>query len=64
MLKFDKTSLASWTEPAEVQMTSRPHRQCKTLAFMTTYSAPMLLSAAACGWNVGQLPSPRYAATA
>jgi hypothetical protein len=31
---------------------------------MATYSAPMLLSNAACRLNVGQLPSPPYAATA
>jgi hypothetical protein len=64
MLKFDRTSLASSTEPAQLQMLRRPHRYSRTLVFRATYSAPMLLSAAVCRWNVGQLRSPPYAATA
>jgi tetratricopeptide (TPR) repeat protein len=45
-------------------MTRRPRSYCGTLAFMTTSSAPMLLSADESRRNVGQLSSPPYAATA
>src|SRR5436305_6021124 len=61
MLEFDRTRQASSTEPVLLQMIKGPSR---TLALRATYSAPMLLSAAACRRNVGQLPSPPYAATA